>query len=341
MKVLLLAGGDSSEREVSLGSGKAVFEALTRLEHKVWAIDPATGKSLLASDGSFPEVESPSSNGIDIPPPVGARALARTIDSPGFRDVDLVFIALHGGSGENGSVQNLLSLAGKKYTGSPMTASAVAMDKALSKLLCKAIDVDTPKWTTWTSNDGTVAADDIKKILDQISFPLIVKPNDAGSTVGLTKVDDATLLEKGLLKAAKYTSRVLIEEYIAGRELTVAVLDRRSLPVVEIQPREGLYDYHAKYSSGGSKYIVPADIEPAVALRVQDEAARVYRAIGAAGLARVDFILADSGRLCCLELNTLPGMTALSLAPMAAEADGIDFDSLIALVLESGLKGGA
>lgn len=338
MKVLLLAGGDSSEREVSLGSGKAVFEALTRLEHTVWAIDPATGKSLLAGDGSFPEVESSSSSGIDIPTPVGARALARTIDSPGFRDVDLVFIALHGGSGENGSVQNLLSLAGKKYTGSSMTASAVAMDKALSKLLLKAIDVDTPKWETWLSTDGSVTEDDIKRIFERMKFPLIVKPNEAGSTVGLSKVDDLTKLEKGLLHAAEYSPCVLVEEFIAGRELTVAVLDGRSLPVVEIQPHEGLYDYHAKYSAGGSKYIVPADIDPTVAAKVQDEAARVYRAIGAAGLARVDFILSDAGRLCCLELNTLPGMTALSLAPMAAEADGISFDSLVTRVLESGLK---
>lgn len=341
MKILLLAGGDSPEREVSLASGKAVFEALTRLDHTVWAIDPATGKSLLTSDGSFPEIESPSSMEIDIPTPVGARALARTIDSPGFRDVDLVFIALHGGSGENGSVQNLLDLAGKKYTGSPMTASAVAMDKALSKLLFKAIDVDTPKWETWRSQDGSVAANDIKRIFDRMSFPLIVKPNDAGSTVGLSKVDDVMRLEKGLQQAAKFSSCVLIEEYIAGRELTVAVLDGRSLPVVEIQPGAGLYDYHAKYATGGSKYIVPADVDPAIAVKAQDNAARVYRAIGAAGLARVDFILGDSGRLCCLELNTLPGMTVLSLAPMAAEADGIDFDTLITRVIESGLKGRA
>ena len=286
MKVLLLAGGDSSEREVSLASGKAVFEALTRLEHTVWAIDPATGKSLLSGDGTFPEIESPSSNEIDIPTPVGARALVRTIDSPGFRDVDLVFIALHGGSGENGSVQNLLSLAGKKYTGSSMTASAVAMDKALSKLLLKAIDVETPQWDTWTSNDGSVDAEDIKKIFDRLNFPLIVKPNDAGSTVGLSKVDDLTRLEKGLLNAAKFSSSVLIEEYIAGRELTVAVLDGRALPVVEIQPRDGLYDYQAKYSSGGSSYTVPADVDPSVAKKAQDQAVRVYQAIGAAGLAR-------------------------------------------------------
>lgn len=338
MKVMILAGGDSGEREVSLSTGRAVFEALKRLKHDILVVDPASGQSLLDSEGRFMLEDTRTKSDNQAVADSTPRALANSLAAADYRDVDVVFVALHGGSGENGTIQNLLHLAGKKYTGSNMTASVVAMDKAISKRLMASIGVPTPDWTIAVPGHEANAARCSKEIVEKFDLPIIIKPNDGGSTIGLTKVTSPEGVSSALAKAAAYGKRVMVEDYIAGREMTVAVFDGRALPVVEIKPVSGLYDYEAKYTKGKSEYIVPAEIDGKIARDLQKAAIKVYEVIGASGLARVDFILDRHGEFFCLELNTLPGMTDLSLAPMAFKSEGVDFDGLVSLILESALK---
>ncbi|MEE8149333.1 MAG: D-alanine--D-alanine ligase [candidate division Zixibacteria bacterium] len=338
MKVLLLAGGDSGEREVSLDSGAAIYASLKRLGHTVYAIDPASGKSLLTSDGKF--LSGPSTTGATAAAPAqgGAMALAKSLVTPAFHDIKVVFLALHGGTGENGSIQNLLELAGMPFTGSDMTGSTVAMHKEMSKRLFKSEGINTPKWKTFRVKDNGISRDIVNEISSFFEFPVIVKPNDSGSTLGLTRVEKREELADAFQKTLKESKIVLVEEYISGRELTVPVLDNRVFPVIEIKPESGLYDYEAKYTKGRSQYIVPAEISNKLSDKIKSTAKQVYDILGAAGLARIDFILAKGNKYHCLELNTLPGMTELSLAPMAAQAEGVSFDQLIELLIKSALE---
>ena len=338
MKVLLLAGGDSGEREVSLDSGAAIYDSLKRLGHTVYAIDPASGKSLLTSDGRF--LSGASTAGATAAAPVqrGAMALAKTLVTPAFDDIKVVFLALHGGTGENGSIQNLLELAGMPFTGSDMTSSTVAMHKEMSKRLFKSEGINTPKWKTFRVKDNGISRDIVNEISSFFEFPVIVKPNDSGSTLGLSRVEKREELADAFQKTLKESKIVLVEEYISGRELTVPVLDNRVFPVIEIIPESGLYDYEAKYTKGRSQYVVPAEISNKLSDKMKSTAKQVYDILGAAGLARIDFILAKGNKYHCLELNTLPGMTELSLAPMAAQAEGVSFDQLIELLIKSALE---
>ncbi len=334
MRILLLAGGDSNERSVSLKSGEAVYQGLSRLGHKVYVIDPSTGKSLLASDGNFIDYKTDATKQ-SLVSRGSTWSLANALGSAGFRDIDIVFITLHGGSGENGMIQCLLDLAGKKYTGSNMTASAIAMDKAIAKRLCKAEGIPTPQWALYRMSDKLSSDDVVVDIKKRFQMPVIVKPNDGGSTIGLTKVDDVSGLGAAIEKAVAESKSLLIEQFIKGKEITAAVLDGKPLPLVEIRPKTGLYDFEAKYTKGKTEYISPAPIDEEATERIQKDAARIYEVIGAAGLARADFILTESNEHYFLELNTLPGMTELSLAPMAARAAGIDFDQLLERLIHS------
>ncbi len=338
MKVLLLAGGDSSEREVSLNSGAAIYNSLKKLGHDVFAIDPSTGKSLLSQEGKFLTKGISSTAVAGSVPQVGAMALAKSIVSPEFSNFEVVFLALHGGKGENGSIQNLLELARVPFTGSDMKASAVAMDKATSKRIFESAKIITPKWKVYSFDSNTIDDSILKEVKKYFKFPIIVKPNDGGSTIGLTKVTKPQELRAALELSLKESNVVLVEDFIKGRELTVPVLDGLALPVIEIIPKSGLYDYEAKYTKGKTEYIVPAKIPAKIAKAVQKVSVSVYEIIGAAGLARVDFMITKSGKFYCLEINTLPGMTELSLSPMAAKALGISFDRLIEKMVESALK---
>ncbi|MEW5796633.1 MAG: D-alanine--D-alanine ligase [Candidatus Zixiibacteriota bacterium] len=337
MKVLVLVGGDSNERAVSLNSGAAICKALRRLGHEVLALDSGTGQLLTDSNGKL--LLEGGKAPYDTPSIASCEpgALISTMSSD-YRDVDVVFLALHGGKGENGSIQNLLELAGKKYTGSGMTASAVAMDKALSKRVMVSANVPTPEWQLHKVTSGQSVESVARLIGDSMPLPLIIKPNDGGSTIGLTKVTDESQVLGAVRECLVHSREVLVERYIPGRELTVTVFDGRAYPLVEIKPKSGLYDYEAKYTKGKSEYIAPADVPDALAREMQAAAVRVFEAIGCAGLARVDFILDPREKFYCLEINTLPGMTALSLAPMAFKCEGIDFDQLVAMILESALK---
>lgn len=334
MKILLLAGGHSSEREVSLSTGHTIYESLKRQGHKVIAIDPASGRSLLDDNGNFLAIssEAPPASSVLYAP------LVADLNKPGQQDFELVFLALHGGEGENGSIQNLLELAGQKYTGSKMCASAIAMNKAITKRLIQSVGVRTPVWQLYTlDRDGTIAQIS-RKIVESLDCPVVVKPNASGSTVGVTKVNSADGLAEALNRAAKEGREILVERFISGREMTTAVLDGHAFPVVEIRPQNELYDYEAKYTAGKSVYLAPAEIPDELDREIRKAALAVYDVIGASGIARVDFLLTATGEFYCLELNSLPGMTELSLAPMSARCEGIDLDQLVGMIIQSALK---
>jgi D-alanine-D-alanine ligase len=333
LNIIVLGGGLSEEREVSLSSARAIYESLKNQGRNVSLIDPATGRSLIGPDGKLIEDRDRA-----VSPDSGAFAIEKALQTDTGQKADVVFLALHGGAGENGTIQAMLDLAGIKYTGSGKLASAAAMDKAFTKKLVTYENIPTPQWRLLTVSEPDKIGDFNESIETEFDLPFIVKPNDSGSTVGLTLIKDYDQLSEALAAAASVSREILIEEYIKGREITAAVLDGETFPLVEIIPSGELYDYHCKYTEGGSQYICPAEIPEKAADRIRNYALTAYNVIKCSGLARVDFILEDNKRPYFLEVNTLPGMTALSLAPMAAAAAGIDFDRLMDRIIKSALK---
>jgi D-alanine-D-alanine ligase len=324
MKVAVLMGGRSSEREISLRTGRGVAQALRNLGHEVAAIDAASGRLLPAGD------EERGAPPISALEPAGETALARPETLSG---ADVVFIALHGATGENGTLQALLDLAGRAYTGSGMLASALAMNKAMSKRIFQQAGVPTPRWLLLARGAGAAGVD----VGALGGYPLVVKPNEEGSSVGLTIVREAGELP-GAIERAAALGEVLIEQYIEGRELTVAVLGDEALPVVEIRPKSGLYDYESKYTAGRSEYFCPADLPAPVTARVRALGLEAARSLGCRGVSRADFRLGEDGVAYCLEVNTVPGMTPTSLVPMAAKAHGLSYDQLVQRMLELAVR---
>ncbi|MCK4428286.1 MAG: D-alanine--D-alanine ligase [candidate division Zixibacteria bacterium] len=338
-------GGISAERDVSLASGEAIVKALKSAGHEVIALDTAKGQNLLPDTGKYiPE-------GVKTKPPdvaglekKGKELALKAIDSFDFSEVDVIFLALHGGQGEDGTIQALLDLTGKPYTGSGVLASALAMNKAMSKKIFEREGVLTPDWFLVEASDVLVHThlSDLRSIADRIEknlgFPCVVKPNDQGSTVGLSIVNEKGELKKAFDFAKKFSAQFLVEKYISGRELTVGILGDQALPVVEIVPEHGVYDYECKYTSGKSNYIAPAEITKDEAKEIQKIGLKAYKALGCEGYARVDFRFGEDGRFYCLEVNTLPGMTAHSLVPKAAKALGIDFPELVDRITKLALK---
>jgi len=249
---------------------------------------------------------------------------------------DVVFIVLHGGAGENGEVQQALEKAGKPFTGSGSKASAIAMDKPQTKTLARESGIVTPNWIAFPVSDS--GSEIMTKILAEFALPLVIKPADGGSTVGLTLVREESEIPAALELLAQHCQQGMAEQYIAGRELTVAVFDGQPFEVVEIKPKSGLYDYHAKYTKGGSEYFCPAAIDSDVRGAIRTQAMEIYNKLNCAGLARVDYILDSHNAPQFLELNTIPGMTDLSLAPMSAQGDGISFTELLQKALESAMN---
>jgi len=325
-KIALLVGGTSPERLVSKMSGKGVLGALKSLQYPTIIIDPAYGlkqpkeEEQFFIEKDFSEISN--SNCIDA------------IYSSNLDDIDVVFSALHGKWAEDGTIQSLLELRGLKYTGSKVLASALAMDKEMSKIIFRQSGVQTADWFSVKSN---LSESNIKQLKDRMGFPCVIKPNDQGSTVGLTLVKDENEINDAIKLALQFSAKALIEKYIPGRELTVAILLDEALPVLEIVPKSGFYDYQHKYTSGMSEYIVPAKIPEDVARKAQQQASTAFRSIGCEGYARVDFRMNDEHELFCLEVNTLPGMTATSLVPKAAKAAGISFEELIKRIIQQAL----
>jgi D-alanine-D-alanine ligase len=327
MKVAVLMGGRSSEREISLRTGRGIARALRGLGHEVAAVDAADGALLP------PGHEEAGARPVAEVQRLLLRAQVGLVDVAAVREADVVFIALHGTFGEDGRIQSLLELAGKRYTGSGVLASALAMDKAMSKRVFLEVGVPTPRWRLRHAGDTAGAAE----IAACGGLPVVVKPNEEGSTVGLTIVERAEDLAAAFATATACGHAILVEEYIPGRELTVAVLGEKALPIVEIRPRTGIYDYENKYTAGRTEYFCPADLPAPLADRIRDHGLRAAQALGCTGATRTDFRLNPAGEAFCLEVNTIPGMTPTSLVPMAAQAAGLSSEAVVARMLELAL----
>jgi D-alanine-D-alanine ligase len=327
MRIAVMMGGTSAEREVSLASGLAIAGALRERGHSVDVIDTARGFVSRDQEGELlPE-------GVHSAPPdeVEARLSPGTLgDVPQLREAEVAFLALHGGIGEDGTLQALLDLLGIRYSGTGPLGSGIAMDKDVSKRLLRDAEIPTLPWRVARAPDFAFDPDTIQ---DFVGYPCVVKPSRQGSSVGLTVVKEPGDLEAAVREAAKYDTEVMIERYVRGRELTVGILGEQPLPPVEIRPKRGIYDYESKYTPGMTEYLCPAPIEREITAQVQAYALRAFRVLKLRGYARVDFILAKE-QLFCLEANTLPGMTATSLLPKGAAAAGIPFPELCDRIVE-------
>lgn len=334
MKITLLLGGVSSERDVSLATGLRVAAALRERGHSVRSLDTAPGHGFLTIEEEAAMIAGGPVK--RVPPEVadlaGPGALrSAVLPLAGIDDTDVVFLALHGGYGEDGTVQALLDLTGIPYTGSGHLASALAMDKDLSKRIFRDAGVPTADWL--------MAPVDAEDAIAQLGLPLIVKPSKQGSTVGLSIVKRSEEFEAAVAEAFRHDDEVMIEAFVPGRELTVAVLGDEAFPVGEIVAEKELYDYECKYTPGMAKEYFPADLPEVVAVRAQELSLQVFRALKLAGCARVDFRMTADWELYCLEVNTLPGMTGTSLVPQAAAAAGVSFPELCERIAEAALPG--
>ncbi|MEN9282308.1 MAG: D-alanine--D-alanine ligase [Bacteroidota bacterium] len=333
MKLVVLLGGISPERNISLLSGRAAVFALRDLGHDVRAIDPLRGAGAPLTDDELHAATAREVTQSELEAFDPAKLL-ECIASAHFEGVDGVFILLHGKYGEDGYVQSLLELRGIPYTGSTMLASATAMDKGLSKVLFQSAGIPTAPWVNITHDQF----DDeglFESILHELPGRLVVKPNDQGSTVGMTIVDepDVASLQRAARLAGAFTSSVMVEAYVPGRELTVAVLGDEALPVIEIIPKEGYYDFENKYVKGKTEYHCPADISDVVEEHVKNLAVAAHNVLACRAYSRVDFRLTDEGMPYCLEVNTIPGFTSTSLVPMAAREAGVEFPELCEEIL--------
>jgi D-alanine-D-alanine ligase len=322
MRIAVLFGGTSEERDVSIASAAQIIPALRALGHEVHAVDTATGRlpppeeqRLLANRVS---TAPPSSTSIEQ---VRARAIALSPETFDIRATDVVFLALHGGAGEDGRIQALLDLAGMPYTGSNHIASAAAMDKDLAKRLFRFAGVPTADWL--------MAPTQAAKVEKELGWPVVVKPSKQGSTVGLAVVRRAGELEPAIQVALAFDDEVMVERFIPGREFTVGILDQQALPVGEIITPGEVFDYQSKYQHGGAREVFPAQIPSTETTQLQDYALRAHRALKLGAYSRIDFRRDATGHFWCLEANSLPGMTSTSLLPQAAAAAGIDFPTLL------------
>ena len=331
MRITVLLGGVSAEREVSLSSGLRIAAALREKGHTVVCLDPADGvltreteRALLAAGvGSAP----PS---LDALAGLASRSLSPVLGtSPEVTDTDCVFLALHGGQGEDGTVQALLDLVGVPYTGSGHLASALAMDKHLSKVVLRAAGVATADWLM-APRHGVM---DAAQVGEQLGWPVVVKPSKQGSTVGLSIVRAPDELAAAVAVAFRYDDEVMVEQFVPGRELTVGILGEAVLPTIEIVPAKELYDYECKYTPGMAQEFV-AELSDTVSQTLAEQARTAFAALKLSGYARIDFRLDPAGRPWCLEANTLPGMTPTSLIPQAAAAAGVLFPDLCERIVQ-------
>ena len=339
MKIVVLGGGVSTERHVSLVTGASVCRALRSLGHKAVFVDLFMG--LEGYDGKLEDAfdapdgfVSQASVGKTAPDLAQVKA-ARKMQSPSrigenvlelCKLADCVFLGLHGEDGEDGKIQAALDLMGVPYTGSGPLPSAMAMDKAVAKRMMESAGIRTPKWRELHYTEA-----DIPRLVEELPVPCAVKVVNGGSSIGVELPDTKEELEQALRDLARFHSRVIVEEKIRGREITQPILDDAYMSAIEIVPPEGTYfDYVAKYQSGaeGAQEICPARITEAEQKAVGEAAMKFHRALGLSVYSRVDFILDEQGRPWCLEVNTLPGMTPNSLIPRAAKAAGMSYAEL-------------
>jgi D-alanine-D-alanine ligase len=306
-RIVVLKGGRSLERQVSLRSGARVEDALERLGHEVVAID------------------------------VGADLIERLDEAR----PDAAFVAMHGRDGEDGTVQELLEIVGIPYTGSGVLACGRATDKVLAKHLMIEAGIPTPEFFAFseTAFRELGAAEALPAIEERLRFPIVVKPSSQGSALGIKFARTAADVPAALVAAFSYDSKVLLERHVAGRDLAVSILDDQPLPIVEAVPRdEEFYDFEARYEIGRTDFVCPAELSEGLSRQAQELALRTYGLLGCSGFARVDLMLGEADELAVLEANPIPGLTETSLLPQAAEAAGISFDELIGRILEPALR---
>ncbi|MBO8138264.1 MAG: D-alanine--D-alanine ligase [Desulfotomaculum sp.] len=310
LKVGVLYGGKSTEREVSLKSGEAVYQALKTKGYDVVKID--------AADSNF-------------------------IEKIKNENIDVAFLALHGKYGEDGTIQGLLEILGIPYTGSGVLASAVSMNKITTKKLLLSDNIPTPDFCTYTKKDiDKFGIEQVSnEIIGKLSLPVVVKAPSQGSTIGISFVKKKEQISDALNECFKYDNVIMIEKFITGTEVTVTVLGNdklQVLPQIEIVSATGVYDYQAKYTVGMSEHIIPPRLPDKILEVTADLALRTHKTLGCRGLSRVDLIVTEEGNAYVLEVNTLPGMTETSLVPDAARAAGIDFPHLVSMLVEFALE---
>lgn len=347
MNIVVLAGGLSTERDVSFVTGKNVADALRSRGHKVILLDVFMGYSDKPEDltGIFERSEQVSAavTGISQEAPdldavrKSRKDQSKSLFGPNVielcRMADIVFMALHGENGEDGRIQAAFDLYGIQYTGTGYLSSAVAMDKGLSKRLFLANHIPTPKGIAM---DKETCRWEFAET--GLTLPCVVKPCCGGSSIGVSIVRDEKEYQQALKEAFRFEEKVILERYVKGREFSVGVMDFQALPVIEIAPLEGFYDYKNKYAAGSAVETCPAELPPSIAEKMQRYAEEVARALGLETYARMDFLLDEQEEIYCLEANTLPGMTPVSLLPQEAQAAGMDFPTLCEEIIRISLK---
>ena len=336
MKVVVLAGGTSTERDVSLITGSGIYKALKKNGHQAILLDVYLGYEG-DTDGVFTReydwTENISAISEQNPDLEKIKAMRPDGDKNFFgpnvltlcKEADAVFMALHGANGEDGKIQACFELMGIPFTGTDFVSAAMAMDKGITKDLFKAYDIPTPVGIRLKKGE---------KEETQVPFPCIVKACCGGSSVGVCIARNEEEYKAAKEEAFSYDNEVVIEQYIAGREFSVGVMDGEALPIIEIAPKQGFYDYKNKYQAGSAVETCPAELSPEKTKEMQDIAVRVFRALRLKNYARMDFMMDGDGALYCLEANTLPGMTPTSLLPQEAAAIGISYEALCEKILK-------
>lgn len=335
MKIVVLAGGLSPERDVSLSSGSLIANALREAGHHVILLEvyegidsnenemeklfeDKTGKPysyiVPEVEPNLEEIKSKNNNGDAL---IGRNVLKIC------QKADIVFVALHGAMGENGQIQATFDVMGIKYTGTGYIGSLLAMDKDISKKLMHQVGIPTAEWAVFT---GTMIT--AENVANKIGIPCVVKPCSSGSSIGVSIVDSFDELEAALISAKQIEPQILVEKKVSGREFSVGILDGEALPVIEIIPKIGFYDYKNKYQAGCAEEICPANLSSYDTKRVQDLALKTHEVLRLGTYSRIDFILNENGEFVCLEANTLPGMTPTSLIPQEALVKGISYVEL-------------
>lgn len=306
--IAVIRGGKSAERKISLKTGKAILTALKSKNYSVVDIDPKDNLHQQLADN----------------------------------EIDIAFIALHGRYGEDGTIQGYLELEEIPYTGSGVLGSAVAMDKITSKRLFEQAGIATPEFMVLNKETDSVEKKTIKKkIKENFSLPIVIKPAVEGSSLGLSITKEEKNILSDIEQAFEYDEEILIEEYIPGQEITVGILgnkDVEALPVIEIRPRNGVYDYEAKYTKGATEFVIPADLEERVYQQAQKLSLQAHQILNCQGVSRVDLRVAPTGEVYVLEVNTIPGMTETSLLPQAAAEMGLSFPELVEQILKLALN---
>ena len=342
MKIVVLAGGTSTEREISIVSGTGICGALRQKGHEAILVDIFCGVENVDWENPFPaeyDVEKAAEYMKSFNPKIEEmKKTRRSFFGPNVLELcekcDIVFLGLHGANGEDGKVQAAFDLLEIRYTGTGYLSSAMAMDKGITKQVFLMNHVPTPGGFSMNKEDG------FEKDLSKygLNFPVVVKTSCGGSSVGVYIVNNQKEYEDALADASQYGDEIVVEEYIKGREFSVAVVDNKAYPVIEIAPIQGFYDYKNKYQAGSTVETCPAEISPELTAKMQENAVKAAKALGLTGYSRLDFMMKENGEMYCLEANTLPGMTPTSLIPQEAKVLGMDYPTLCEELIRISMK---